>query len=229
MSIFALQTNQIMLLAGIGLILFVFVNRLRRGFVTNERPISRHRPSSAGPRRPADTRPGDNIGSSRLRSLAASKDHEAWEVELHRLGREIKGEINTKLSALSRLIQTADEARMQLQAAIDRAESLGLIEDGNCAAAGGRRRTEGKPRRIAGVSSADPATAAGRSAPESNPGHPPAHRDITEGDFDSRTDDPRFDRVYALADAGFSAARIASQIGSQVGEVELILSLRRAA
>jgi hypothetical protein len=40
-------------------------------------------------------------------------------------------------------------------------------------------------------------------------------------------DDPRFERVYALADAGFSAARIASQIGSQVGEVELILSLRR--
>ncbi len=39
-------------------------------------------------------------------------------------------------------------------------------------------------------------------------------------------DNPRFERVYALADAGMTAPRIANQIGSQVGEVELILSLR---
>jgi hypothetical protein len=45
--------------------------------------------------------------------------------------------------------------------------------------------------------------------------------------LDNPADDPRFARVFALADAGFSTARIASQVGSQVGEVELILSLRR--
>ena len=39
-------------------------------------------------------------------------------------------------------------------------------------------------------------------------------------------DKPRFDRIYALADAGLSPAKIAAQIGSQVGEVELILGIR---
>jgi hypothetical protein len=39
-------------------------------------------------------------------------------------------------------------------------------------------------------------------------------------------DKQRFERIYALADAGLSPAKIASQIGSQLGEVELILGLR---
>ncbi len=37
---------------------------------------------------------------------------------------------------------------------------------------------------------------------------------------------PRAERIYALADAGLSPTTIANQIGSQLGEVELILSLR---
>ena len=40
------------------------------------------------------------------------------------------------------------------------------------------------------------------------------------------TASPRAERVYALADAGLSPTTIANQIGSQLGEVELILSLR---
>ena len=49
MSLFALQTNQIMLLVGIGLVLFVFVNRLRRSFMPDQRPanIADHLPVHA--------------------------------------------------------------------------------------------------------------------------------------------------------------------------------------
>ena len=40
---------------------------------------------------------------------------------------------------------------------------------------------------------------------------------------------PRHDEVYALADAGHDAHAIASAVGSPIGEIELILSLRRNA
>lgn len=39
----------------------------------------------------------------------------------------------------------------------------------------------------------------------------------------------RFARIYALADRGLSASAIASELSAQIGEVELILSLRSAA
>jgi hypothetical protein len=217
MSLLALQTNQVMLLAGIGLIVLVFVNRLRRGFVTDERPSRRHRPSVTGPRRPTDTRPGEVIGSARLRSSTASNQQEAWEVEMHQLARQLKGEIETKMSALARLIQTADEARTQLQAAIDRADSLGLIEDETDRISQAASEMDENRR-------SPPHRAPTKKQPTALP-----HPSIAGSPDSNPADDPRFDRVYALADAGFSAARIASQIGSQVGEVELILSLRTAA
>ena len=37
----------------------------------------------------------------------------------------------------------------------------------------------------------------------------------------------RYDDIYKLADTGLSAAQIATQLGQPIGEVELILSLRR--
>ena len=36
----------------------------------------------------------------------------------------------------------------------------------------------------------------------------------------------RYDRIHALADEGLSAGEIAEQLGSPIGEVTLILSLR---
>ena len=136
---------------------------------------------------------------------------------MHQLARQFKADIDTKLSALTQLIQTADNARLQLQTAIDRAESLGLIED--------------EPHSISRVASdaVDTRRAPSQRPPVKTRAMSSAHLGVAEGDFGKPADDPRFDRVFALADAGFSATRIASQIGSQVGEVELILSLRGAA
>jgi len=61
--------------------------------------------------------------------------------------------------------------------------------------------------------------------------------DITAGDADgptnreqgSRPADDANGSIYGLADSGLSAARIADRVGRSTGEIELILSLRRAA
>jgi hypothetical protein len=194
---FGVQGSQIALLLGIGLFVFVLLKRLRRGF-GETRPIR-----SAGQR-------------AASRSAAASRQHESWEVEMHAIARQLKGEIDTKMRAMERLIETADEAHRQLSATMDRAESLGLFEERAMASAA----VEENESDLYGSTPAA-ATVRKVSAPRGA---------VSSGRLrfgEDPADDPRFERVYALADAGFSASRIASQVGSQVGEVELILSLRR--
>jgi hypothetical protein len=147
-----------------------------------------------------------------------SKQQERWEVEMQALGRQLKGEIDTKMRALERLIQMADEARGDLAASIERAESLGLLEERQLATSAVEGRASDEHRGM------PVGAAASKSAKISG-----SRGSISSGRLrigENLADDPRFERVYALADAGFSATRIASQIGSQVGEVELILSLR---
>jgi hypothetical protein len=194
--IVGLQSSQIALLLGIGLFVFVLLKRVRRGF--GETKDYRSQP----------------IGSAASRSVKISKQQEPWEVEMHALARQLKGEIDTKVLALERIIQMADEARNGLDASIQRAESLGLLEEHNLATAAVESSTADE----------NAVAAAGRAASSTRTGV--SSRRFRLGE--NLGDDPRFERIYALADAGFSATRIASQVGSQVGEVELILSLRRA-
>lgn len=194
-AIIGMQGSQIALLLGIGLFVFVLLKRVRRGF---------------GEAKHYRAKSTDGAAS---RLIKASKQQESWEVEMHALARRLKGEIDTKLQALERLIQMADEARGELDAAIGRAESLGLLEEHNLAtAAVERSNSDGCAPAPAGRASQS--NRAAGTGTRLRMGH-------------SLAEDPRFERVYALADAGFSATRIASQVGSQVGEVELILSLRR--
>jgi hypothetical protein len=218
MALFALETHHITLLAGVGLFLLVIINRIRRSFNQPTRPGY-----EAAPRGTQRTMPknlaGQPIGSARLRSASASKEQEDWEVEMHDLARQLKGEIDTKMQALQGWIRAADEATGRLDAAIDRAESLGLLDESSRASA----VTSGWVR----AQEAPLASKANNSAAHAKP--LPARGTIYSGRPNAGqnlADDPRFERVYALADAGFSAAKIAGQIGSQVGEVELILSLR---
>jgi hypothetical protein len=218
-ALFGVQINQVMLFFGIGLFVFVMVNRLRRGTAQSSRG-----PRLGGTwRRERDSlaqaqRSRESIGSARMRSASASPDHESWEVEMRRLARELNGEIDTKMRALTQLIQLADEAHGRLDASLRRAESLGsnrqveatIIWPGratNNGVRGGHAGNSARPGPARPVIR-DTIVAGGQ-----NLGHEPG-------------DDPRFQRVYALADAGFSATKIASQIGAQVGEVELILSMR---
>ena len=191
---FGMQGSQIALILGIGLFVFVLLKRVRRGFGEATHYRSK------------------TTGGAALHSVKVSKQQEPWEVEMHALARQLKGEIDTKARALERLIQMADEARQGLDSSIQRAESLGLLEQQSFATASLERNISPEYA-AAPAARAASVTRAGTSSTRFRLG-------------DNLADDPRFERVYALADAGFSAARIASQVGSQVGEVELILSLR---
>jgi hypothetical protein len=196
-----MHASQIALILGIGLFVFVLLKRVRRGFGD----VAHYRSKAAG--------------GAAARSVKARKEQDCWEVEMHALARQFKGEIDTKMRALERLIQMADEARGELDATIERAESLGLLEERHPATAA-----------VEGSESDEYRGVTVGTATARNPTATVARRDISSSRMrvgENLADDPRFERVYALADAGFSAARIASQIGSQVGEVELILSLRR--
>jgi hypothetical protein len=206
-ALFGAQINQVMLLLGIGLFIFAIINRLRRGWGQARRP-SRLGGSWRDGRESALPATREGIGSARLRSATASRDHESWEVEMHAVARQLKAEIDAKMRALEQLIQMADRAREGLEASIERTELLGLGEHG-----------------LAAASPRTPDSSFAEVARRRRNVH--AMREtVSGGQARLSGDDPRFERVYALADAGFSAPKIASQIGSQVGEVELILSLR---
>jgi hypothetical protein len=220
MVLLGMQINQVVLFAGVGLFVFVMINRLRRSF---GKPgggtyAGRSWQNDRKPGQPARSR-REVVGSARLRSAAAMPDHESWEVEFHQLARELKGEIDTKMRALEELIQRAEVARTMLDDSVGRAETLGL---------NGQLKASTESRLGQSVdndefSSAGRRTERARNARSNR--EQARSRQTTVGD--DPAEDPRFERVYALADAGFSAGKIAGQIGSQVGEVELILSLRR--
>jgi hypothetical protein len=50
-------------------------------------------------------------------------DIERWQVEMHDLARDLKGELDTKIAVLQRLVIDAREAAERLKAAIERTDS----------------------------------------------------------------------------------------------------------
>jgi hypothetical protein len=138
-------------------------------------------------------------------SSAPPKDFEKWEVSMHELARDLSAQLDTKIRVLDLLIREANEAAARLEAARG-PHSRGIH------AALDAAPVEPLPR------TATP------SAPSRRSANPKASRESKQPL--KIAGNPRFERVYALADAGMSPTTIANQIGSQVGEVELILSLR---
>jgi len=123
---------------------------------------------------------------------------------MRELARELTAEVNTRAAILEQYIRLADDAAARLEIILDRSERVQRGEANSLTPGEGSRPSE---------ASLDASTTA----------------DTTMADragSASLSSDPRFARIYALADAGLSPARIASQIATTVGEVELILSLR---
>ena len=135
------------------------------------------------------------------------QDLAQWEVELHETARQLSAQLDAKLSLLQSLIAEAEQAAARLEDALDRshptlppgsqAESLRPV---------GYARSVPRDGEI-GLSDSDLSTADDEAAPPTD-----------------RT--RRREEIYSLADYGFAAAEIARRVGSPVGEVELILSLR---
>ncbi|HTN75254.1 MAG TPA: hypothetical protein VL096_08410 [Pirellulaceae bacterium] len=133
-----------------------------------------------------------------LAMIDAPPELARWQVEMYDTARDLKGEIDTKLAVLQMLTLHANEATARLEHAIERAEKLGL------------------------GSALDPLAAieAWDDRDKSLDRPPQA------GDVDALVRHPQAALIYALADQGQDATRIAAQTGLPQGDVEMTLSLR---
>ena len=127
---------------------------------------------------------------------------------MHDLARELSAQLDSKMSALELLIQDAERQIARLD------ERLGRRPDGGSEPATATER----PAPLLAPHITTQAAALASSALVSQPARQASPRAPKER---------RFDEVYALADAGHAPAAIASRVGSPVGEIELILSLRK--
>jgi hypothetical protein len=134
-----------------------------------------------------------------------------WEVEMHETARQLSAQLDAKLSLLQALIAEAERAAERLEDALDRAHPT--LPPGSQA------------------ESLRPAAEQARNLPQGGAAA------ATESHLSASDDEPpqaterarRREEIYRLADYGFDTAEIARRVGSPVGEVELILSLRDSA
>lgn len=122
---------------------------------------------------------------------------ERWEVEMHQLARELSARLDSKMSALQHLTRDADRAAARLEAALK--------------ATGASARTNQAEGLLPGRT-APPAPDPGETASRSTA------RRLTPS---------RYDEIYLMADYGHPSSEIAARLGLPIGEVDLILSLRK--
>lgn len=159
------------------------------------------------------------IDEQKERFLRRRDSHRAADdllVQLEELARRIGADVDTRYAKLEAVIRDADERIARLERL---AERLGIaLETDTPTARGGRTPASagGRPS-SAGRPSADRATreTAGKAASDSPASAAPMN------------DDPRFRAIYELVDAGATPIAAAEKLGLPLGEVELILDLRR--
>ncbi len=119
-----------------------------------------------------------------------------WQVGMHDLARDLKAELDSKISVLQATMRLAREESERLDAAILRAEQLGLSS---------RRDTLSEIERIA------------QEADSTTGSLPHLQDQLLDG---------RSREIYDLADRGCGPQAIAETTGVPRGDVELLLSLR---
>ena len=129
----------------------------------------------------------------------APRDILRWQVAMHETARDLKAELDSKMSALQAIIGIAQRESSRLEAAVRRAESLGIV---------------------AGRDTREAVEKLGESEHVTLPHVAPTEVAELIGPSDQRT------RIYKQADAGRSPTEIANQEGLAVGEVEFLLSVR---
>ncbi len=144
-----------------------------------------------------------------------------WEVEMHETARQLSARLDSKMGALEQLIHEADRAAARLEAALaaarpERSSAKTMTIDPEAAGQAAEERSLGPP-----PSQADALRSAGAVPAK------PLVGDPTETTVPTRlADDRRYEEIYTLADYGLDTGEIAQRVGTPVGEVELILSLR---
>ena len=119
---------------------------------------------------------------------------------MYETARDLSAQLDSKMSALQALVAEADRAAARLDAALSRAAGAGPVAD---------------------EQARQPSTQAESLQHAPRPDHAPADADRAAARA------RRQEEIYTLADYGYDLIEIARRVGSPIGEVELILSLRR--
>ena len=190
------HASSILMLAGLALALFLL---LRRPGARLTKP------------RESILRANASIEANRDRALAdAPVDTLRWQVEMHETARELKGELDSKMSALQALVLMARKESTRLEAALRRADSVDAEIPRDSLA------------KIASL--ADPEAIADPHALAHTAAQIPAP--VSSASTDLFDADRKALAVARLADQKRSPVEIAQQLDLPIGEVELLLSWR---
>jgi len=147
-----------------------------------------------------------------------------WEVEMHDTARELCGQLDSKMGVLEHLIREADRAAARLEAALEAAPPPTDCARSGKGATGRARRSFAEPDPL----QAQPGNQAEALKSAGAGDHDAASRHVAQRNGGERPGaEHRYEEIYTLSDYGFDTKEIARRVGSPVGEVELILGLRR--
>ena len=145
------------------------------------------------------------------RDSGSASEMESWEVEMHETARELKAQLDSKMSALQALIADADRAAFRLETAMKNRDIPSDSQNAD-------DFHSFKP--LKSSLSKDENIWTGLPSNQAEALRPAAAS--TSGDSTRY----RQDEIYSLAELGLSDAAIAQKLAMPIGEVELILSLR---
>jgi hypothetical protein len=133
-----------------------------------------------------------------------------WEIQMHETARQLSAQLDAKLSLLQSITAEADRVARRLEEALDRA-CPALPSGSQAESTSSAAENDGKGFGAIGDAGME---LDGMAAELATPQGPDRAR--------SR------DEICQLADYGFAPAEIARRVGSPIGEVELVLSLRQS-
>jgi hypothetical protein len=161
-----------------------------------------------------------------MSSRAQQRELEDAVIELDRLARQINAQLDTRFAKLETVVRDADERIDTLQRLLRQSQGESTLDVTVEASHGESDAAAGDARSHSAATGADSnaAESGGRgSRKRAGASSEDAPRD---GAGSSRVSTPHA-TVHRLADEGLSAAEIARRVQQPVGEIELILALRR--
>lgn len=148
----------------------------------------------------------------------ASRDLEEIMIDLDKLAREVNGKIDTRLAHLEALIRDADQRIETMRKMRDElsTQSSPVSSPQKGRPAGDAAATKKKQKGAATKPKSAPAIDITLGDETDPPSAAPAPSDGNDAN------------IYRLADAGMTPIEIAQELGRGTGEIELVLSLRKA-
>lgn len=190
-------TSWAMFLLGVVLLTVILLRRFYRYYGPRQKSTRTVTNSVANHRTPA------------ARSLTdAPPEVLRWQVEMHETARDLKAELDSKMSALQALIGLVRDETARLEAAITRAHRLGVTGHGSLLDEVERLTSE-------------------LTGDQESFDHDDQGAELTSGRLaELPCTSAQRSQIYLLADRGQSPAEISDAVGVTEGDVELLLAVR---